>query len=150
MCGQSRFVRMGIGGGDMHAQVHAARPRVNETSCDLHDVADDDRAIEPDAADIGGDDLAASPVGAAYISSVVHPMHGASTVDLAAPVDVGRGREEPQSGLVCGAGWGVLLVGHGFNDACPQRYPGPGLAGSLQIADRLGYPPIDLDPPAGG
>jgi hypothetical protein len=101
--GQNRFVRVGIGAGYMHAQVHAARPGVNETSGDFHDVADDDRAIETDAADIGSQDLSAGPVGTAHKGGVVHPVHGASTVDFAAPVDVGRGREEPQCGLGCGA-----------------------------------------------
>ena len=42
-----------------------------------------------------------------------------------------------------------MLSGHGFFDACPHLYAGPGLAVSLQFADRVRGPLRDFDRLAG-
>src|SRR5882672_9338760 len=125
MCDQVRLHAVGVGGGDLDADVHAAPPDMNDPCGDVDGVADDDGPVEADPGDVGRDDVRAGPAGPANPSRFVDPRHGLAAADSAATVDVGSGGEEAQRGAVGGARHGVTFGGHGAFDASTHRDPDP-------------------------
>jgi len=63
---------------------------------DLNKVADGDRLIEADAADINGYTILAAPVGSTGIASLVNPFHYGAAVYFASKVNVGGFGQEPE------------------------------------------------------
>jgi hypothetical protein len=106
--GENCCAGVGVGGGDVHADVDAAPAGVDEPCGDFDNVTDDDGPVEADPGDVGADDLGLGPLCAADVGRFVDPAHDAAAVHFAAPADVGRGRQEPQGGMRCGALRGVL------------------------------------------
>src|SRR4029077_14516137 len=132
-------------GGDVDADMDAARSSVNDSWGDFDDVADDDGSVEADPGDVRRDDFSAGPIGSADVGRFVDPPHDLSGVDFAARVDIGGGGEEMQRGAGGGALGGVALGGHGALDAFAHAYPDSRLPVPLQFKHRHRCPLGDLD-----
>ena len=117
----------------MHGNMHALGSGVDQPGLHLHHVADQQRAVEADAA---GEHrhrvLPAVPRGA-DIGRLVDPLHDDAAMDLAAPVHVRRRRHEPQDHPLGGAGVGIFLGVHGLDDVFADLDPGQRVVALLRF-----------------
>ena len=115
----ARIARTHVG---VHA--HGALAGAGQACVDLDEVTDGDRAIEADAACIDGHSLLTGPFHRAGGAGGIDPLHRGASVDLAAPVDVGRlGHEAVDDAR--GAGLAVVgLFRHLLFDVLAQFHAG--------------------------
>src|ERR1043165_10203215 len=79
--------------------MHARRARIDELGAHGHEIADQDRLDELDAADRDRDAIAPAPADGRGVAGPVDPLHDHAAVDLAAEIDVGRLGQEAERDL---------------------------------------------------
>jgi hypothetical protein len=96
--------------------MHALGSRVHEPGLNLHDVADQQRAVEADAAGEHGHRVHSAVAGGADVGGFVDPLHHDAAVHLSAPVHVRGSGHEPEGHPLGRASIGIFLPVHGFHD----------------------------------
>ena len=120
----------------MDGDVHALRPGVDQPRLYLHHVADQQRPVEAHAAGEHRHCVLAAVARGAHVGGLIDPLHDDSAVDLAAPVHVRGGCHEPQNHALRGAGVGIFLGAHGFDDLLADLDPRQGVVPLLDFLRR--------------